>query len=271
MIKKPFLVLLAVLIAAPLLFAQTALTTTTTSEVLDATEQGINIASTSGVTVGDIAVVDAEAMRVLSIGTNPTRIRVIRGVEGTKADDHATSSDIFIDPADRFIKEDLVGSCTVGNTPYAPVINLTTGRRYRCLESRWVLVWDGSGTLGETYATYAQGATVADAVSTIFYVAVRPMRVTDIDVIWDTAESSGAMNVQVQKLVGTEEIASGDDLLSAVVDATGTANTIANGSLSSTAAFLELAAGDSLAVELTATPNQIVGLTVTVRLVPDSN
>ena len=271
MIKKSFLVMLAALLAAPLLLAQTSLTATTTSVALDALERNVRVASTSGVTVGDIAVVDAEAMRVLSIGTNPTRIRVTRGVEGTKADDHATASDIFIDPPDRFIKEDLVGSCTVASTPYAPAINLNTGRRYRCLESLWSVVWDGTNTVGETYATWAQGAAFADAVSTIFYIAVRPMRVTDIDVIWDVAESTGAMNVQVQKLFGTEAIGSGDDLLSSVIDATGAANTTANGSLSATAAFLELAAGDKLAVELTATPNQVVGLTVTVRLVPDSN
>jgi len=230
-IKKSFLVMLLALLAAPVLFAQTALTSTTTSEVLDAREQDIDVASTSGVTIGDIAVVDAEAMEVLSIGTNPTRIRVIRGVEGTRASTHATSSDIFIDPADRFLREDQVGSCTVAETPYAPAINLRTGRRFACLESLWKLVWDASGTVGETYATWAQGAAFADAVSTIFYIAVVPMRVTDIDVIWDVAESTGAMAVQVQKLTGTTEIGgSGVDLLSSTVDATGTANTTAIGS-----------------------------------------
>jgi len=124
-------------------------------------------------------------------------------------------------------------------------------------------------TLGDQTAVYAQGPAVADAINTQFFIADRAYTVTDIDVSWAVAESTGAMAVQVQRLQGTEAIASGDDLLASTIDATATANTVTAGTLTTTTAFLDLAAGDRLAVELTATPNEVTNIIVTVGLIPN--
>ena len=97
----------------------------------------------------------------------------------------------------------------------------------------------------------------------------RAYTVTDIDAVWGTAESTGSMDIQVDRLQGTEACAAGDNLLNAVIDATGTANTVANGTLTSTTANLNLSAGDRLCVDLTATPNEIANMVVTVGLVPN--
>ena len=121
-------------------------------------------------------------------------------------------------------------------------------------------------TIGDTSVSWSQGATPADALDTIFFVADRAYTITDVDVVWGTAESTGSMDVDVEKLTGTEACASGTDVISAVVDATGTANTVASATLSSTASELDLAAGDRLCVDLTATPNEVANLVVTVGL-----
>lgn len=123
-----------------------------------------------------------------------------------------------------------------------------------------------AATIGESTVTWAQGATAADAVSTQFFIADRAYTVSAINVVWGVAESTGAMNVMVQRLQGTEACGSGDDLQDAVVDATATANTVTTPDLTGTAALLDLAAGNRLCVELTATPNEVTNLVVTVTL-----
>lgn len=113
-------------------------------------------------------------------------------------------------------------------------------------------------------AVWAQGGTPADALDTQFYIADRQMTVTEINVVWGTAESTGSMDVMVERLQGTEACASGDDLQAAVVDATATANTVTTPALTATGANLVLAADNRLCVDLTATPNEIANLVVTV-------
>lgn len=123
-------------------------------------------------------------------------------------------------------------------------------------------------TLGQHTVTWAQGGTAADALDTQFFIADRPYTVTEINVVWGVAESTGSMDVMVERLQGTEACAAGDDLQAAVVDATGTANTVATPALTATTANLTLAAGNRLCVDLTATPNEITNLVVTVTLIP---
>lgn len=123
-----------------------------------------------------------------------------------------------------------------------------------------------AANIGESTATWVQGATAADAVNTQFFIADRAYTVTAINVVWGVAESTGAMDVMVQRLQGTEACGSGDDLLAAVVDATATANTVTEPDLTETAALLDLAAGNRMCVELTATPNEVTNLVVTVTL-----
>ena len=129
------------------------------------------------------------------------------------------------------------------------------------------LVADGFQA-GEYTVTMAYGPTTANHVDSIFYIAPEGYTVTDIDVVWGTAESTGSMDVMVERLQGTEACGSGDDLLSAAVDATGTADTVANGALTATTANLALTAGDRLCADLTATPNEITELTIAVQVIP---
>lgn len=124
-----------------------------------------------------------------------------------------------------------------------------------------------AANIGEHTVSFVQGATPADALDTQFFIADRAYTVTEINVVWGVAESTGSMDVMVERLQGTEACAAGDNLQAAVVDATGTANTVATPALTGTTANLDLAAGNRLCVDLTATPNQIANLVVTVTLV----
>lgn len=127
---------------------------------------------------------------------------------------------------------------------------------------------NASFNVGEYTVSWAQGATVANAVSSQFFIADRNVTVTEINVVWGTAETTGAMDVMVERLQGTEACGAGDDLQNAVVDATGAANTVATPALTGTPALLNLAAGNRLCVTLTATPNEVANLVVTVTLQP---
>lgn len=125
----------------------------------------------------------------------------------------------------------------------------------------------GAATLGTQTVSWAQGGTAADALDTQFFIADQAYTVTAINVVWGVAESTGAMDVMVERLQGTEACASGDDLQAAVVDATGTANTVTTPDLTATAANLNLAAGNRLCVDVSATPDEVTNLVVTVTLV----
>jgi hypothetical protein len=127
----------------------------------------------------------------------------------------------------------------------------------------------GAFNFGHTTATIYLGA-AALHVDGIFFIADRAYLVTDIDAVWGTAESTGAMDIQVERLQATEACTggAGDNLLSAVIDATGAANTVNNGTLAG-AGVTALAAGDRLCLNLTATPNEITNMVVTVGLDPN--
>ena len=149
-----FLTLVVGLLIGPSAFAQTALTSTTLAEAVDGTETSIDVASATGVQVGDIAVVDREAMLVTAVNSTDNRITVTRGMEGTLADDHANARTIYIDPPGFFIQRDLAGACTAGSEfpNYTPLINLRNGRRYVCTDSYWREVLWQEFTIGQAQA-----------------------------------------------------------------------------------------------------------------------
>lgn len=121
----------------------------------------------------------------------------------------------------------------------------------------------GVYTFGDITISHAFGGTAADHLDTIIFVADRAYTLTDVNATWGTAESTGSMDIMVEKLVGVTACASGTDMLSAVIDATATAGTTTAGTLHGTAANLNVAAGDTICLDLTATPNEIVNLVVT--------
>lgn len=140
---KGLLLALVLALALPLgVSAQTALNSTTLNEAVDGTETSIDLASAANINARDIAFVDHEAMRVVSVDATNNRIVVIRGYAGTLADDHANSAFIYIDRPDRFISKDLTGSCTAGSEfpNFTPLINISNGKQYICSSSLWLLV-----------------------------------------------------------------------------------------------------------------------------------
>ena len=143
--------IVALLIAAPG-FGQTAITTTTLSAALDGTNRTFAVASATGIVVGDLMVIDREAMEVVSIsGTN---ITVVRGVAGSRADNHANSRIIYHEVPAGFIQTDLAGTCTAASEfpNFTPLINTRTGNRYVCTNSVWTLSAVDPFTIGDSEA-----------------------------------------------------------------------------------------------------------------------
>lgn len=110
-----------------------------------------------------------------------------------------------------------------------------------------------------------------DLADQAFFVANNAYEVTAISEVHSTAgNDAGAVNLQVTKDSGTDAPGAGDDLLTnnsnAGFDLKGTANTVQEGTLTSTTANLQLAAGDRLSVDFAGTLTSLAGVVVTVTL-----
>lgn len=254
--------LLALGLVAPSVQAQTSLTSTTLSTAVNADVTTYVVASATGIDVGDYLFIDREAAMVLSL--SGTQVRVSRGFAGTVARAHAASVTVYVGAPDNFYSSEVSGACTAAAETYTPRVVLPTGNIYACTGGWWNQIGHDINTVT---AVFQQGGTAADAIDTIFFTADRDYVVTKITGVWAVAESTGSMDIDVEKLTGTTACASGTSLNTAIA-ATGTANTVNTATLTATSANLLLAAGDRLCVDLTATPNEVTQMTVTVTLVP---
>jgi hypothetical protein len=256
--------LLALCAAAPGL-AQTTVSSTTLSNAVDAAQTRFVVASATDLSAGYTLFVDREAMKVNSV--SGTTVTVRRGADGTAARAHAASAIVYHGPTTEFYASEVVpgSTCTATAEAYLPRIVLPTGNVYQCTNSQWYAI---GSEIGSIQASFVQGGTAADALDTIFFIADRDYVVTAVSAIWGTAETTGSMDIMVEKLTGTTACASGTDLLSAAIAGTGTANTVNAGALVTTASAHLLAAGNRLCVDLSATPNEVVNMVVTVTLVP---
>jgi hypothetical protein len=109
----------------------------------------------------------------------------------------------------------------------------------------------------------------ADCVDQAFFIADRPYQVLSFREIHATAGTDGgAVTIMLTKDDGTEAPGAGDDLLTAGLDAKGTANTLQTGTLTATSAFLLLAAGDRLSLDFAGTVTSLAGVVVSVVLRP---
>ena len=97
-----------------------------------------------------------------------------------------------------------------------------------------------------------------------FWTAPAKCVVDSVTAIWATASSSGTL--QVEKVPSGTAQASGTNLLTTTISTAGAADTNNAGTLSATAATLELASGDSLALVDGGTLTSLVSLNVTVGL-----
>jgi len=117
--------------------------------------------------------------------------------------------------------------------------------------------------------TVTQAIPHTDAASANFYTSVywiAPAKCVVDSVVarWNTASTSGT--VTVHKVPSGTAPDSGTALLSSTISTAGTADTNAAGTISTTAATLELADGDGLQLVDSGTLTNLVDLTVTVGL-----
>lgn len=262
-----FLFLVVLVLAANFANAQATLSSTTLSADIDQDDTILRVASSSGITAGTTMLyIDREAINVLAV--SGTSLTVSRGVRGTRGGGHVSGAIVYHGPPQYFTANDYAGSCTSTNELVLPLINIMNGNRFDCKGGVWIALNEKP-----VVAVFQQGATPADALDTIFFVADQAYAISGVKAVWGTAEVTGDMDIMVKKLTGTTACASGTNVLSAVIDASsngggGTANTTNTGSLSATASALRLAAGDRLCVNLTPTPNEIANMVVAVELHP---
>lgn len=102
-----------------------ATATLTYSVSPDAVE--VQLSSVSGVDVGDRLWIDRELMKVNSVVTGTTRVKVNRGVDGTAASNHWSRATVTIGRPDQFYTTDPVGSPSTV-IPVSPYINVLNGR-----------------------------------------------------------------------------------------------------------------------------------------------
>lgn len=110
-----------------------------------------------------------------------------------------------------------------------------------------------AGTAAATSANYER-----------FWVAPAKCVVDYVVATWSVASASGTL--QLEKVPSGTAQASGTSILASTISTAGSANTNAEGTLSATAASLELAAGDALALVDGGSLANSVNLQVTVGL-----
>lgn len=98
-----------------------------------------------------------------------------------------------------------------------------------------------------------------------FFIASRPYEVMEVRAVWSTASSSGTL--MLERLQGTTAQGSGDDVLAATIDTSGTANTVVVRQKTDLQ-NRELLPGNRLALEDGGTLTGLADLTVTVLLKP---
>lgn len=126
---------------------------------------------------------------------------------------------------------------------------------------------------GKPFNVVFEGRTNAGCVDGQFFIAPFPCQVTAV--AYDNAiagDDSGAVNLQLRKLTGTQAITSGTAMLTnntnAGFNCKGTAQTRQTGALSLTVGNLQLAAGDKLAGDFAGVVTTLAGVVMEVTLVP---
>lgn len=160
-------IVVGLLILTGVASAQTTLTSTTLSAaIVNASDQVMTIASTTGWTASSssattYAVIDREAVIVRAVNTTTGVVNIVRGQFSTRATGHGSGVKVFFIPAASFTLSnfDRAGACTtVGSADISqsgavlPILNPTTGRSFSCLGSIWV---EGGG-LGQNACTVTQ-------------------------------------------------------------------------------------------------------------------
>lgn len=127
--------LLAALVSFSPAYAQTALTATTLSAAIDSQTRTIPVPSLTGIVAGNFALIDNEALPIVSTNSSALTFSVApRGAGGTLASAHKSGSMVLSGPAQAFIAYDPAGTCTNGSGLflYSPIVNTRTGNQWLC-------------------------------------------------------------------------------------------------------------------------------------------
>jgi len=136
------LVALLILVLAWSASAQTVATDTTLGANLSDSATTMTVSSNTGFTVGNLAYIDSEVVRISAI--NGTAISIQRGVMGTPARAHDNTEVVITGAAGHFQTRDpdYGEDCTrgAGQASFSPYINVLNGLVWVCsagLDSRW--------------------------------------------------------------------------------------------------------------------------------------
>lgn len=99
-------------------------------------------------------------------------------------------------------------------------------------------------------------------VSKAILITTEAVQITAVRVVFGIASVSGTLNIE--KLTGTTAPGSGTALLTGTISLAGTANTVLSGTLTSTTADLQFAAGNRLGIVLAGTLTSLIGALVVV-------
>lgn len=248
----------------PASYAQTALSETTVSQAMTASQTSIVLASATGVTAGGGIYVDNEYMTVAATYSSGTRVPVIRRGAATA---HAAGVLVYVGPAPAFVRGPRSGACTTTQDPYSPVIDVTSGAIYECSSTveKWVDLRKLVPVVCQT------GPLATGSVDQSCFTANRQYLVYKINYVAKTAEAGGTVTLIPRRQQGTEAPASGDALATAIncVAATTAAETVVTATLTATESLLILSAGDRLGLDFTDdTPGELAGVVVTFYLYP---
>lgn len=106
-----------------------------------------------------------------------------------------------------------------------------------------------------------------DVIDSHFFIADRAYTVTRVDEIHTTVCSDpGAVTLQARKTTGVQAPASGVALTTATFSLKGTVETVLNGTLTATAADLDLAVGNRLSADITGVTAACAGIVMTVTM-----
>jgi hypothetical protein len=114
----------------------------------------------------------------------------------------------------------------------------------------------GSKVIG-SYVVNLDNLNATTAVNQSFFIAPYPVEVVGTTAAFAVNSTSG--NIMLEKTPGTTAVASGNNLLTAVISTAGANNTVITPTLVTTSGFLQLAKGDRLSAVFQGTETGLVG------------
>lgn len=230
-IRRTLWALVALAVLATQATAQTALNSTTLSAALSTTSgQQVSLTSTANISVGDLLVVDREAMLVQQLTPD---VRVTRGYGGTLAVPHVSGSLVYSGSATRFYSSvPKAGACTRTSERYLPRVVLPAGDVWDCPTGaqQWTLLNDFTTlTAKSVWFNIDNGA--GTTIDDVILRPARPIVVTAARIVYvdATAGTVAAGNARVGTTVGGSEVVASTAYTNSATVGSTTAMTVVNG------------------------------------------